>query len=134
MLVQPYLDFDGRCEEALAFYRRALGAVVTMQMRWKDSPDPAMRASANPDKIMHAEVKVGDATVLASDGRCRGEANFAGFMLSLTVADESEATRVFGALTDGGTVNMPLGRTFFSPCFGMVADRFGVAWLVYVMP
>jgi PhnB protein len=132
MLVQAYLDFDGRCEEALAFYRQALGAEVTMLMRWKDSPDPAMSQSAHPDKIMHASFKVGDATVLASDGRSRGERKFAGFMLSLTVANEGDAKRVFDALADGGEVQMPLGKTFFSPCFGMVADRFGVGWIVYV--
>src|SRR5690349_21307697 len=133
MLVQPYLFFDGRCEEAIEYYRSALGAEVTMLMRYKDAPDPpppGMIAPGSEDKIMHASLRIGDTTVMASDGHCAGHLNFQGFSLSLTVADAAEADRVFTALADGGQVRMPLGKTFFSPCFGMVADRFGVAWMV----
>jgi PhnB protein len=134
MQVQPYLFFDGRCEEALAFYRGALGAEVTMLMRFKESPDPSMVAPGTGDKVMHASVRIGETTVLASDGECHGAPSFQGFALSLTVPTEAEAERLFGALGDGGQVQMPLTKTFFSPRFGMVADRFGVSWMVYVTP
>ncbi|HEX2135849.1 MAG TPA: VOC family protein [Microvirga sp.] len=135
MLIQPYLYFDGRCEEALEFYRRALGAEVTMLMRFRDAPDPpppGMIAPGSEGKIMHASFRLGEATVLASDGRCQGQPEFRGFSLSLSVASEAEADRVFAALAEGGQVQMPLGKTFFSPRFGMVADRFGVSWMVIV--
>ncbi len=136
MLIQPYLFFDGRCEEAIEFYRRALGAEVTMLMRFKEMPDPPPGSipPGGEDKVMHASIQIGDATVLASDGRCQGQPSFQGFALSLTAADDAEAKRLFAALSDGGQVQMPLGKTFFSPQFGMVADRFGVAWMVYVAP
>jgi PhnB protein len=131
MTVQPYLFFEGRCAEALEFYRRAVGAEVTMLMHYKDSPDPAM-VQGNPDKIMHASLRIGAGTVLASDGRCQGQPSFHGFALSLAAADDAEAKRRFEALADGGQVQMPLAKTFFASSFGMVADRFGVAWMVYV--
>jgi len=136
MPVTPYLFFEGRCEEALGFYRRALGAEVTMLMRFKDNPEPnpAMCRPADEEKVMHASFRIGDATVLASDGRCQGQPDFHGFALSLTVKNEAEADRMFGALADGGEVQMPLDRTFFSPRFGMTTDRFGVTWMVYVVP
>jgi PhnB protein len=134
MQVQPYLFFEGRCEEALAFYRGALGAEVTMLMRFKESPDPGMVTPGAEDKVMHASFRVGETTVLASDGRCEAPASYQGFALSLTVPNETEAERLFGALVDGGQVQMPLTKTFFSPRFGMVADRFGVSWMVYVAP
>jgi PhnB protein len=134
MQVQPYLFFEGRCEEALAFYRGALGAEVTMLMRFKESPDPGMVAPGTGDKVMHASFRIGETTVLASDGRCQGPASFQGFALSLTVPNEAEAERLFGALGDGGQVQMPMTKTFFSLRFGMVADRFGVSWMVYVAP
>jgi PhnB protein len=130
--VQPYLFFDGRCEEALEFYKRALGAEVAMLMRFKESPEPAMNPPDAGDKVMHASFRIGDTTVMASDGRCQGQPSFQGFSLSLTVADEAEAERRFAALADGGQVQMPLSRTFFSPKFGMVADRFGVSWMIIV--
>jgi PhnB protein len=134
MPVQPYLFFDGRCEEAIAFYRKTLGAEVEMLMRFKDNPNPDTNPPGSAEKIMHAALKIGDGVVLASDGGCRGEGSFQGFALSLTVPNESEAARIFNALADGGQVQMPLGKTFFSPSFGMVADRFGVGWMVYVAP
>jgi len=135
MLVQPYLFFDGKCEEAVEFYRRALGAEVEMMMRFRDCPEPAQPGMVPPgfeNKVMHAALRVGDTMVLASDGRCLGQPEFRGFALSLTAANEAEADRLFAALADGGQVQMPLSKTFFSPRFGMVADRFGVVWMVYV--
>jgi PhnB protein len=134
MQIQPYLFFEGRCEEAIEFYRRALGAEVTMLMRFKDSPDPQTRPAAPgaEDKVMHASFRVGSTTVLASDGHCQNRQSFQGFALSLTVASDAEADRCFAALAEGGQINMPLAKTFFSSRFGMVADRFGVAWMVYV--
>ena len=134
MQVQPYLFFDGRCEEAIEFYRRTLGAEVEMLMPFKDSPEPAMNPPDAGDKVMHACLRIGDTRVMASDGRCQGRPSFAGFALSLSVADEAEAERRFAALGDGGEVQMPLAKTFFSPCFGMVADRFGVSWMIIVAP
>ena len=137
MQVQPYLFFDGRCEEAVEFYRKTLGAEVTMLMRFKDSPEPHAPGMIPPgaeDKVMHASLRIGETTVLASDGRCLGRPSFQGFSLSLTVPDDAEATRRFAALADGGKVQMPLAKTFFSSRFGMVADRFGVSWMVYVAP
>jgi PhnB protein len=129
MQVQPYLFFEGRCAEALEFYQRALGAEVTMLMHYKDSPDPTM-VHGTADKVMHASFRIGDSTVLASDGRCQGQPGFHGFSLSLTVADDAEAERRFAALAEGGQVQMPLAKTFFASRFGAVADRFGVSWMV----
>ena len=132
MQVQPYRFFDGKCADALAFYHEALGIEVLMQMRFKESPEPAMNPPGSADQIMHAAFRVGDTTVLASDGRCQGQPKFDGFALSLTVPDEAAADPTFAALSRGGQVQMPLSKTFFSPRFGMVADRFGVSWMVYV--
>jgi len=137
MQVQPYLFFDGRCEEALEFYRRALRAEVTMLMRFKDSPEPqppGMIPPGSENKVMHASMRIGETTVNASDGECGGKPSFQGFSLSLSVANEAAAERLFAVLADGGQVQMPLAKTFFSPRFGMVADRFGVGWMVVVMP
>ena len=133
--VQPYLFFDGRCEEAIEFYRKTLGAETVMLLRWKDCPEPAQPGMIPPgseNKIMHGRVKIGGSTVLMSDGQCRGKPELQGFSLSVTVANNAEAERVFAALGDGGQVQMPLGKTFFSPAFGMLADKFGVSWMVYV--
>jgi PhnB protein len=133
MQLQPYLFFDGRCEEAVEFYRRTLGAEVEMMMRFKDSPEPPPNATPdNADKVMHTSFRIGDTKVMASDGRCQGRPSFQGFALSLTARDEAEAERLFNALGDGGAVQMPLAKTFFSPRFGMVTDRFGVCWMVVV--
>jgi len=137
MAIQPYLFFEGRCEEAIEFYRRALGAKVEMMMRYKDGPEPpppGMLPPGSESKVMHASFQIGDATILASDGHCSGKPQFEGFSLSLTVADEAQAERYFDALADGGEVRAPLTKTFFSPRFGMVADRFGVGWMIYVAP
>ena len=134
-LVQPYLMFDGRTEEALEFYKRALGAEIGMIMRFKDSPDPsACGPAVSGDKIMHSSFRIGQTEIFASDGRCEGKTNFQGISLSLTLPDEKDVERFFNALSDGGQVQMPLTQTFFSPRFGMVADRFGVSWMLYVTP
>ena len=137
MQVQPYLFFNGRAEEAFAFYARALGAEVVDLMRFKDAPDPPPPGAIAPgseNKVMHASLRIGSSTVMASDGHCSGQAAFQGFSLSLDFPDEQSARKAFDALAEGGTVQMPIGKTFFSPCFGMVADRFGVGWMVIVAP
>ncbi len=133
-IIQPYLMFGGRCDEALEFYRSALAAEVETLMRFKDSPDPLPPGILQPgfeNKVMHASFRVGETTIMASDG-CNEGSIFSGFSLSLTVPTESEADRVFASLGDGGQVRMPLGKTFWSPRFGMVTDRFGVSWMVIV--
>ncbi|MCX5757868.1 MAG: VOC family protein [Candidatus Hydrogenedentes bacterium] len=134
MKVEPYLFFEGRCDEALEFYRKALGAEVTMLMRCRESPEPYKCQPGTEDNVMHASFRIGDTTLMASDGRCQGRATFQGFSLSISVTDEAEAERCFAALSDGGQVQMPLSKTFFSPRFGMVADRFGVLWMIIVTP
>lgn len=135
MQVQPYLFFDGRCEEAIEFYKRALGAEVTMLMRYKDGPQPSQPGMIPPgseNKVMHVSLKIGDSVVMGSDGHCLGKPNFEGFSLSVSVKDDAEAERRFAALADGGEVRMPLAKTFFSSRFGMLADRFGVGWMIIV--
>lgn len=135
-IVQPYLFFDGKCEEAIEFYRRALGAQVNLQMRYKDSPEPAPPGCGPTDgnKIMHAQFQIGETVIMASDGRATDHPKFDGFSLSLVVPAEADADRAFNGLADGGQVQMPLAKTFFSARFGMVTDRFGVMWMVLVRP
>jgi PhnB protein len=133
MQVQSYLFFDGRCEEALNFYRKALGAEVTMLMRNKESPEPhppGMLPPGSEEKIMHASFRIGDSTVMASDGHNGGQPQFKGFSLSLDAKDDAHAKTLFAALAEGGEVQMPITKTFFASSFGMVADRFGVSWMV----
>ena len=136
MLLQPYLHFEGRCDEALEFYKQAIGAKVEMLMRYKDSPDlqPDSMPPGMEDKVMHASVRIGETNIFVSDGRCQRKPNFDGFTLSLTVSTAAEADQLFAALSDGGQVHMPLAKTFFSSRFGMLADRFGVSWLIMVRP
>jgi PhnB protein len=133
MLVQPYLFFNGRCEEAIEFYKAALGAKVERMMRFSENPEkpqnPA-RAPADPNKIMHASFRIGDSLVMGSDGMADGKPEFKGFSLTLEVKSEAEAKKTFDALAQGGQVHQPLIRTFFSPAFGMVQDKFGVGWMV----
>jgi PhnB protein len=132
MHVQPYLNFDGRCDEALEFYKKAIGAKVGMLMRFKDAPDPSMITPGSENKVMHSQFDIGDTTVMASDGRNSGKPNFHGIALSITANSEAEADRIFAGLADGGQVQMPLGKTFFSPRFGMLSDKFGVGWMILV--
>jgi PhnB protein len=136
MQVQSYLFFDGRCEEAIEFYRKALGAKVEMFMRFKEAPDPPPPGMVPPgfeNKVMHSSLRIGDTVVMASDGCTAREANFKGFSLSLAVDKAADADRLFAALADGGQVQMPLDKTFWSPRFGMLTDRFGVGWMINVV-
>jgi PhnB protein len=145
MQVQPYLFFEGRCEEALQFYGKVLGIKVDMLMRYKEAPEPAESAESSAagdcalppgseEKVMHASFKLGDTTVMCSDGRCSGQPRFEGFSLSLNPTDDAHAKTLFDALAEGGSIQMPLTKTFFASSFGMVADRFGVSWMVVVEP
>jgi len=135
-IVQTYLFFNGNCEEAVAFYRKALGAEVEMMMRFKESPQPPPPGMVPPgfeNKIMHTSFRIGQTTVMASDGCDNTRPNNQGFSLSLSVATEAEADRYFNALAEGGQVKMPLAKTFWSPRFGMLEDRFGIGWMVSVL-
>ena len=135
MAVTPYLFFDGRCEEAIDFYKKTIGAEVGMMMRFKESPQPPPPGQVPPgseNKIMHACLRINGAPVMASDGCAQGKPKFEGFSLSVDARDEAEADRMFAALAEGGQVRMPLGKTFFAKRFGMVADRFGVGWMIIV--
>ncbi|APW39946.1 hypothetical protein RD110_24340 [Rhodoferax koreense] len=134
MPVQPYLFFEGRTEEALQFYTQAVGAEITMLLRYTESPDPASCPPGSAHKVMHANLRIGEGMVMASDGRCSGQSNFQGFALSLPTRDPAEAEKFFNALSEGGRVEMPLAKTFFSESFGMLVDRFGVMWMVMVEP
>ncbi len=135
-IVQAYLFFDGKCDEAIKFYNKALGAEVNMLMRYKDSPEPPPPGCGpmDPNKVMHASFRIGETQIMASDGRATGKPNFQGFALSLEVKTEAEADKAFNALAEGGKIEMPLGKTFFSARFGMVVDKFGVFWMVLVRP
>ena len=135
-VIEPYLFFNGRCEEALGFYQKALGAELQFMMRYKESPEPPPPGMTPPnwgEKIMHASMKIGSTIVMASDG-CGDGAKFEGFSLSISVNTEAEARNIFTALSDGGQVKLPLTKTFWSPCFGMLADKFGIGWMVTVNP
>lgn len=130
MFIQPYLFFEGRCEEALNFYEAALGAKVEMLMRYRENPHPEYNPQNSDDKIMHCSFSIGGNTICASDGMCSGNTSFQGFALSIGVATTEEADRLFHALAEGGSVQMPLSETFYSPRFGMATDRFGVQWMI----
>ena len=135
MKVQPYLMFNGRCEEAINFYKAELGAEVLALMRFKENPPPPDRVPPNWDnKVMHSCFKIGETEIMASDGDCADKTAFGGVRLSIQVKNEAEAARAFNGLSKGGTVKMPLGKSFFSPSFGMLDDRFGVSWMVVAMP
>ena len=132
MQVQPYLFFDGRCEEALEFYKRSLGAKVTMMMKFKEAPDQSMVSPGSENKVMHSAVQIGNSTIMASDGHCNGKPSFEGFSLSVDATNDAEAMRIFTALAEGGQIRMPMNKTFFASSFGMCADKFGVGWMVIV--
>ena len=134
MQIEPYLFFDGRTEEALEFYKEKLGARVDFLMRYKDNPDPRYNPPGSDQKVMHSLFRIGDTPVMASDGNCQGKPNFQGFALTLNAANAAEAKQRFEALAEGGQVQMPLNETFFARSFGMVADRFGVNWMVMAEP
>lgn len=132
MTITPYLFFEGRCEEAIAFYEQAIGARVAMKMHFRDAPPAAQVTPGIAEKVMHATLIVGGAELLVSDGKCDGAPGFSGFSVNLTTADEAEAQRWFHALAEAGDVRMPLDKTFFARSFGMCTDRFGVLWMVMV--
>ncbi|MGJ7608965.1 VOC family protein [Variovorax sp. LT1R20] len=141
MKVQSYLSFEGRCDEAIAFYKKALGAEIIQLMRYSDAPADAFEgntdascagATPGPDKVMHSVLRVGDTELMLSDGQCSGKAEFKGIMLSITASADADARKWFDALADGGQVMQPLTPTFFTSNFGMLADRFGVAWMLVV--
>ena len=137
MQIQPYLFLDGRAEEAIEFYKRVLGAKIEALMRFDEAPEqppPGMIPPGSEKKVMHASIKIGEATVMISDGQVSGKPNFQGFSLTIVARDNAEADRLFSALSDGGKVTMPIGKTFFAERFGMVSDRFGVPWMVIAAP
>jgi PhnB protein len=134
MKVEPYLMFEGRTEEALQFYQQKLGAKVEAIIRYKENPEPKYNPPNSDEKVMHSLFRIGDAQIMASDGNCTGKPGFQGFALTLNAANAAEANQRFNALADGGKVQMPLGETFFARSFGMVADRFGVNWMVMAEP
>lgn len=134
MQVQPYLFFEGRCDEAIAFYKEALGAEVGMLMRWKDSPEKSMCTPQNENRVMHASLTIGNSRVMVSDGQGSGNPTFKGFALSIDAKDEADLDKKFAALSAGGNVIMPPGKTFFSPRFAMATDKFGVTWMLIVEP
>jgi len=137
-IIEPYLFFDGNCEEAVQFYRDKLGAKIEMMMRYEDCPEdlpPEMATEENANKIMHTSFTIGDCRVMASDGGCGSDSEaprFGGFSLSIGLDDEAEAKRLFDLLAEGGKVEMPLGETFWSPCFGCLTDKFGLDWMISV--
>ena len=132
--VIPYLMFGGRCQEALDFYKTALSAQVDMVMLFNQSPEPApegMLPEGFGEKIMHSSFRVGDAVIFAGDGNKEGAVTN-GFSLTLLLSTEAEVTKAFEGLSEGGQVQMPVGKTFWSPWFGMVTDKFGVDWMLSV--
>jgi PhnB protein len=136
MRVEPYLNFDGRCEEAIEFYKKEIGAKVNMLMRHKDNPEPPTKDCGMPpgieNKIMHASLTIGDSIVMLSDGHAKNQPKFEGVSLAMAVANDADAKKLFDGLSKGGKVTMPLGKTFFSSSFGMLADKFGIAWMIMV--
>src|SRR5580704_2490642 len=132
MKVETYLFFDGRCEEALEFYKRTLDAEIQMVVRYKENPQPEMVPPGSENKIMHARLQIGETRLMAADDCSGRKPKFEGLSLSIAAANEAEAKKYFDALADGGNGHMPLGKTFFSPCFGMLIDRFGLMWMVIV--
>ena len=138
MIVQPYLHFEGRCDEAIEFYTQALDAQVDMLMRYKDSPVEPMEGCTpegdHAEKVMHSAFRIGETMVMATDGFNSGKPDFKGFSLSLTCATDAEAKKRFDALAEGGQITMPLGKTFFTSSFGMLTDKFGVNWMILTMP
>ncbi|MCK6430098.1 VOC family protein [Betaproteobacteria bacterium PRO7] len=132
MKVEPYLFFEGTCEKAIEFYRKALGAELEMLMRYKEAPEPPPPGMVPPgwdDKVMHASFRIGESRVMASDD-CTLQAKPGGFSLSIAASDVAQGEQLFKALADGGKVTMPFGKTFWSPGFGMLTDRFGIGWMV----
>jgi len=134
MKLEPYLFFEGRCDEAISFYQKAIGAEVTALMRYREGPGQGSYPPGSEEKVMHANLRIGEVTVMLSDGFCAGQPEFQGFSLCLLPADQAKARQMFESLADGGEVQMQLTETFYSPLFGMVRDRFGLSWMIMVAP
>ncbi len=132
MQVRPYLFLGGRADEAIAFYEKALGGRLLQRLLYKDSPDNPTTNTAPAENVMHASLRIGDSTVLLSDGHGAEGARFQGFSLTLSVADDAEVDRRRAALSEGGSVMQAPTKTFFSPRFAMATDRFGVLWIILV--
>lgn len=140
--VQTYLYFDGKCDEALAFYRDTVGAEILQLMRYRDMPlqpgsDTCVEQSMPPgceDKVLHCSFRIGATELMASDGFCAGKPVFEGFALSLVLKDKDTVERTFARLAEGGEVRVPVDKTFFSPAFGLVVDRYGILWNVLAVP
>jgi PhnB protein len=132
MKVEPYLYFDGRAEEALNFYKQAIGAEIACIMRFDEGPPEMQVPPGAENKVMHAAMQVGSSLIMVSDGMCNEKepTPFSGISLTISVDDPAKAEKLFSALGQGGQVQMPLGETFFAEKFGMVADKFGVSWMV----
>lgn len=130
MRVESYLKFNGRCDEALAFYKKAVGAKVVMLMRFKDNPDGKMPPNIPGEQVMHCKFRIGDTDILATDCGCTDPLQFEGFQLSISADSGADAERIFNALCEGGRVKMPITKTFFASSFGMLQDRFGISWIV----
>ena len=134
--ITPYLFFNGRCDEAIEFYKAALDAEIEYIMRFDESPEPLPDGTLPPNfdkKIMHATITVRGVKLMVSDG-CAEELEFLGFRLAISEPTEEQARATFRALAESGTVDIPIGPTFWSPCYGMVTDKFGMPWMVSVEP
>ena len=130
MKVQPYVFFDGKCDEALQFYQRALGAKVNALMRFSEAPDQSQIKPESKNKVMHSAFQIGETEILASDGYCLGAPAFQGFALTINAANSAEALKLFTGIAEGGKIQMPLEKTFFAASFGIAVDKFGVSWMV----
>jgi PhnB protein len=131
MSLNPYLSFNGQCEEAFEFYAKALGGKVLSAFKYEGSPMAGQLPSEWGGKIMHASLDLGNGMILmgADPPPGRYEAP-RGFSVSISVKDVAESERIFGELEKGGTVHMPIQQTFWSARFGMLVDRFGIPWMV----
>ena len=130
MQLNPYLTFNGNCAEAFKFYEKALGAKVVMMMTYGDTPAAKDCAPGMSDKVIHARMTIDGQVVMASDAPAGRYSTPQGTVLNLGVKEPAEAERIFQALSDGATITMPIGETFWAKRFGMLTDRFGTPWMV----
>jgi PhnB protein len=130
MQLNPYLTFNGQCEAAFKFYEKVLGGKIEAMMTFGSSPMAEQSAPELRDKIMHARLSVGDKMLMASDAPPDRYEAMKGIMVTLGIDDPGEAERIFHALSDKGTVQMPIQETFWALRFGMLVDQFGTPWMV----
>jgi PhnB protein len=130
MEIAPYLNFDGNCAEAMRFYEQVLGGKLEALMTHRGSPAEAHTPAEWQDKILHARLVVGSYAIMASDAPPGHYTKSAGSYISLSPESVEEGKRIYDGLSEGGTVHMPWAATFWSPGFGMLADRFGTHWMV----